>query len=56
MHLFLFCKTVNFFDEELLFLVIAHKVIQNFGLLCLSLGIYNPQDLQKALVTGEVFA
>ena len=56
MHLFLFCKTMNFFDEELLFLKFARRVIQNFGLLALSTGIYNPQDLQKALVTGEVFA
>ena len=54
MRLFQFCKTVSFSYEGSLFLESARTVIQNFGLLCLSTGIYNPQDFQKALVIGSI--
>jgi len=49
-----FCKTVNSSYEVLLSLAPANKVIQNFGLLCLSTGIYNPQDLKKTPIISMV--
>jgi hypothetical protein len=50
------CKKGSFSCEELLFLTPAHIIILNFGLLCLSTGIYNPQDLQKPLLFAEFLA